>query len=385
MAKVAALIVAAGRGHRFGSELPKQYCVFGGKPILRYAQETFTQNPKVDFVLTVINPRDRKLYDLAADGLELLPVAFGGATRQESVCNGLKTLKTYEPDYVLIHDGARPFLSHDLISSVIDKLKSFPGVVPGVPVSDTLKRVENGRVECTVDRTSLWRVQTPQGFWFSKILDAHMRATHMGQTDDAAVAEMAGLDIAMVSGTEENIKITQSNDLKMHDVALETMFEYRVGQGFDVHKFKDGDHIQLCGIRIEHEYALAGHSDADVGLHALTDALLGAIGAGDIGKHFPPSDPQWAGAESSIFVSHAVELIEAMDGHIVNVDITLICETPKITQYRSVMCAAVGSLLGLENNRVGIKATTTEMLGFTGRKEGIAAQAVATVRLPVGK
>ncbi len=383
--KVAALIVAAGRGHRFGSEVPKQYCAFGGKTVLRYVQETFSQNPKVDLVMTVINSRDRELYDLAAEGLELLPVAFGGGTRQESVFNGLNALKMYGPDYVLIHDGARPFLSHDLISSVIDKLKSFPGVVPGIPVSDTLKRVENGRVDRTIDRTSLWRVQTPQGFWFSKILDAHMRTAHISLTDDAAVAERAGLDIAMVNGTEENIKITQSNDLKMHDLGSGTIFEYRVGQGFDVHKFKDGDHIQLCGIRIEHEYALEGHSDADVGLHALTDALLGAVSAGDIGKHFPPSDPKWAGAESSIFVSHAVKLIEAMDGQIVNVDITLICETPKITQYRSGMCANVGSLLGLENNRVSIKATTTEMLGFTGRKEGIAAQAVATVRLPVGE
>ena len=194
---------------------------------------------------------------------------------EESVCNGLKALKTYGPDYVLIHDGARPFLTHDLISSVIDKLKNFHGVVPGVPVYDTLKRVENGRIDCTVDRASLWRVQTPQGFWFSKILDAHMRLTQMSLTDDAAVAEKAGLNIAMVNGMEENIKITLSNDLKMHNIPLGTMFEYRVGQGFDVHKFEDGDHIQLCGIKIEHDYALAGHSDADVGLHALTDALLG--------------------------------------------------------------------------------------------------------------
>ena len=381
LVKVAALIVAAGRGHRFGGEVPKQYYVFRGEPILRHTQKIFIENALVDSVITVIHAGDRALYNLAADGLELLPAVDGGTTRQASVLNGLEALVFHEPDVVLIHDGCRPFVTDNLVSNVIDQLERYTGVVPGIPVADTLKRVENRRLEATVDRTGLWRVQTPQGFRFSAILEAHRRTAGMNLTDDAAVAECAGLDVVIIDGTEKNIKITMPEDLAMLDHDLGSRMEYRTGQGFDVHRFEAGTHLQLCGISISHNYGLAGHSDADVGLHALTDALLGAAGSNDIGEYFPPSDPQWASAESSIFVSHAVKLIEAMNGQIVNVDITLICETPKIKPHREAMRAAIGEMLGLEINRVSVKATTTEMLGFTGRQEGIAAQAIATICL----
>ncbi len=381
MTKVAALIVAAGRGHRFGGKIPKQYCALHGEPILRHTLSKFIAHPDVNAVVTVIHPDDRALYDEAAAGLGVIEPVSGGASRQESVCNGLKALGHIQPDVVLIHDAARPFFPNELVSEIIAALDLHVGAVPGIPVTDTLKRVRDRCVETTVDRSDLWRVQTPQGFRYPEILAAHKAAAGMDLTDDAAVAEQFALDVVILEGAEGNMKITRAEDLNMNELAGAAHWEYRTGQGFDVHRFEPGDNIQLCGVSIDHDKALAGHSDADVGLHALTDAILGAAAAGDIGEHFPPSDPKWRGADSSIFVDHAAKLITDMHAKIVNVDVTLICEAPKVGPHRFRMQTVVAELLNMEVDRVGIKATTTEKLGFTGRGEGIAAQALATIRV----
>ena len=381
MPKVAALIVAAGRGHRFGGEIPKQYCALYGESVLRHTLSKFVAHPDVNAIVTVIHPDDRALYDEAAAGLGVIEPVSGGASRQESVYNGLEALTNIQPDAVLIHDAARPFFTDALISEIVAALDLHVGAAPGIPVADTLKRVRDGFVETTVDRSDLWRVQTPQGFRYPEILAAHKAAAGMNLTDDAAIAEKAGFDVVMLEGVEGNTKITRAEDLDMIGLARAAQWEYRTGQGFDVHRFEPGDKVQLCGVSIDHDKALAGHSDADVGLHALTDAILGAAAAGDIGEHFPPTDPQWRGANSSIFLRYAAKLITDMDAKIVNVDVTLICEAPKVAPHRAKMRALLADLLNLEVDRVGIKATTTEKLGFTGRREGIAAQALATIRV----
>lgn len=380
-----ALIVAAGRGRRFGAERPKQYAELAGVPVLRHALAAFAGHPEVAGVLAVIHPDDTGLYAAAAEGLDLLAAVPGGDERQQSVALGLDALTPFAPDRVLIHDGARPFASPALISRVIAALEGADGALPVLPVTDTLKRVEHGRVAATVDRASLARAQTPQGFRFEAIRAAH--ASHAGQamTDDAALAEAAGLAVAAVDGDPGNVKITTQDDL---DAAARELAglppEYRTGSGFDVHRFGPGDHVTLCGVEIPHDRGLVGHSDADAGLHAITDALLGAIAAGDIGDHFPPSEPQWKGAPSRIFLAHAARLLAERGGKVVNVDLTLICERPKIGPHREAMAASVAEILGIEAARVGIKATTTERLGFTGRGEGLAAQAVVTVALSGG-
>ena len=381
MTKVAALIVAAGRGHRFGGEIPKQYCDLDGEPVLRHSMLKFVEHPDVNAVVTVIHPDDRALYNETAAGLEVITPVLGGASRQESVCNGLHALTSIQPDAVLIHDAARPFFPHALISEIIAALDLHMGAAPGIPVADTLKRVRGRLVETTVNRSDLWRVQTPQGFKYPEILAAHKAAVGMNLTDDAAVAEKAGFDVVMLGGAEGNSKITRAGDLNMIGSARAEQWEYRSGQGFDVHRFQPGDNVRLCGVSIDHHKALAGHSDADVGFHALTDAILGAAAAGDIGEHFPPTDPKWRGADSSIFLGYAAKLISDMDAKIVNVDLTLICEAPKVGPHRSKMRIAVAEFLNLSVDRVGIKATTTEKLGFIGRCEGIAAQALATIRV----
>ncbi len=381
MPKTFALIVAAGRGHRFGGDIPKQYQLFRGVPLLRHALQALDGHPDIAGVVAVIHPDDRALFDAAAAGIEILEPVSGGETRQQSVRNGLEALAKMLPDQVLIHDGARPLVAADLIERVLGALDAHDGAVPAIAVSDTLKRGADRKVESTVDRDGLWRVQTPQGFRFPAIMAAHRAAAGKELTDDSAVAELAGLDVALVEGSEENVKITRAEDLDMATDQTEN-YEYRSGQGFDVHRFGPGDCVRLCGVDIPHDAGLAGHSDADVGLHALTDALLGAVGAGDIGEHFPPSDPQWRGAASSIFVEHAAQTVTGLGGTIVNVDLTLICELPKIGPHRQAMRKTVAELLDISIDRVGIKATTTERLGFTGRGEGIAAQALATVRLP---
>ncbi|HYD68828.1 bifunctional 2-C-methyl-D-erythritol 4-phosphate cytidylyltransferase/2-C-methyl-D-erythritol 2,4-cyclodiphosphate synthase [Azospirillum sp.] len=382
-----ALIVAAGSGQRFGADRPKQYHDLAGRAVLRHTVEAFLRHPRVAAVRVVINPDHRDLYDAAVAGLGLPEPVAGGATRQDSVRNGLEALAAGSPDdapdLVLIHDAARPLIDPDTVSAVIAALDTTPGAIAAVPVTDTLKRGAGGVSAGTVDRAGLWRAQTPQGFRFADILAAHRNAAGQDLTDDAAVAERAGLSVALVPGKEENFKVTTPVDLaRATHLTLAALPDVRTGSGFDVHRFAAGDHVILCGVPVPLDRKLDGHSDADVALHALTDALLGALGAGDIGSHFPPTDPQWKGADSARFLRHAVDLVHARRGMIAHVDVTIICERPKVGPHRAAMVARLAELLGITADRVSVKATTTERLGFTGRQEGIAAQAVATVRLP---
>ena len=383
MANCTAIIVGAGRGHRFGGPLPKQYRDLAGEPVVRHALRVFARHPAVTQVVGVIHPDDRDLFEAAADGLGIAGHTPGGAERQDSVRNGLEfaagLMSGGAPDLVLIHDAARPFASHRLISDVIAALDSAPGAVPALAVADTLKRGVDGRATETVDRTGLYHVQTPQGFRFADILAAHCAAKGKALTDDAAVAEAAGLAVALVPGDDDNFKITTEADLMRAEDML-SGGETRTGFGFDVHQFEPGTAVCLCGVEIPFDRKLKGHSDADVGLHALTDAILGAIGQGDIGQHFPPTDPQWRGAESHIFLAHAGTLVRDRGAVISNVDVTIICEAPKVGPHRDAMARRIAEILDIDLDRVNVKATTTERLGFTGREEGIAAQAVATVR-----
>jgi 2-C-methyl-D-erythritol 4-phosphate cytidylyltransferase/2-C-methyl-D-erythritol 2,4-cyclodiphosphate synthase len=382
MGKVVALVVAAGRGRRFGGDLPKQYLDLAGRPVLRHTLAAFAANPQIDAVRVVIHPDDRQLYDLAAAGLGLLEPVHGGATRQDSVRLGLESLGSLAPDCVLIHDGARPFIDAGTIGRVIAALDTHPGAVPAIAVADTLKRGADGLVATTVDRSQLWRAQTPQGFRYSELVEAHRAVIGEELTDDAAVAERAGLAVALVAGAEDNVKITTLADLDRAKRQFDGPGDIRMGSGYDVHRFAPGTGVWLCGVLVPHESTLEGHSDADVALHALTDAVLGAIAAGDIGRHFPPTDPRWKGAASHQFLAHAGRLVAARGGRITSVDVTIICERPKVGPHRGAMAARMAEILGINQDRVSVKATTTEGLGFTGRREGIAAQAVATVWLP---
>jgi 2-C-methyl-D-erythritol 4-phosphate cytidylyltransferase/2-C-methyl-D-erythritol 2,4-cyclodiphosphate synthase len=394
MKKAIALIVAAGSGLRVGGEIPKQFLHLGGKPLLRYCLETFAAHPRISGICVVINPSYRPFYEAAVAGLDVLPAVDGGATRQESVRLGLESLAAMQPDLVLIHDAARPFLDAATIDRTLDSLAEHSAALVAVPVVDTLKRAEGSFSGQTVDRKDLWRAQTPQGFHFDAILAGHRTVAGNGQdmTDDAAVAEATGQRVVLVQGHEDNFKVTTPADLVRAERMLQDAmsptpehqsFEYRTGNGFDVHRLIAGDGVYLCGIKIPCEWRLEGHSDADVALHALTDAILGAISAKDIGAHFPPSDPQWRGAESWKFLDHANKLVHQRHGKITHCDITIICEKPKVGPHRDAMVARVAEILGIEQDRVSVKATTTEKLGFTGRGEGIATQATATVALPV--
>ena len=380
MGGTVALVVGAGEGRRFGGVTPKQYQMLAGRPLLRRSIMAFLSHPDVSAVRAVINPDHRVLYDQAVAGLDLSEPVAGGAVRQESVANGLESLAAQKPDFVLIHDAARPLVDHALIGRVIAALAAAPGAVPALPVADTLKKGDRGKISGTLDRAGLWRAQTPQGFRFAAILAAHRQAAGSELTDDAAVAERAGLAVAIVAGTEDNIKITTADDLARAG-RLIGQGETRTGLGVDAHQFGPGDHVMLCGVAVPFEFGLVGHSDADVGLHAATDALLGAIGDGDIGSHFPPSDAKWKGAKSEVFLRHAGERVEARGGRIVNLDVTLICEKPRIGPHRRAMVGRIAGILGIAEDRVSVKATTTDRMGFTGRAEGIAAQAVATVAL----
>jgi 2-C-methyl-D-erythritol 4-phosphate cytidylyltransferase/2-C-methyl-D-erythritol 2,4-cyclodiphosphate synthase len=384
MGSIYALVLAAGRGARFGGTLPKQYLPLGGMTVLRHAVSAFAANTRLAGIQVTIRPEDRGEYEAALTGFNLLPPVAGGAERQDSVRLGLEALAPLKPARVLIHDGARPLLDAAMIDRVIDALDRAPAAIPGLPLGDTIKRVADGVITGTLDRTGLWRVQTPQGFHFDAILAAHRAVAGQALTDDAAVAEAAGIAPVIVMGSEANVKVTTADDL----VAAERLIaarqaDIRVGQGFDVHPFGPGDSLMVCGVRIAHSAGVVGHSDADVGLHALTDAVLGAIGAGDIGMHFPPSDPQWKGASSDRFLAHAVEMVRARGGGIAQLDVTIICERPRIGPHRAAMVERVAAIAAIAADRVSVKATTTEKLGFTGRGEGIAAQAVATVRLPL--
>ena len=381
-----ALIVAAGRGSRFGGPLPKQYALLRAEPVLRHTLMALRAAPGIDRMRVVIAPGDEPHYEAAAAGLDLAPPVLGGQSRQQSVLNGLEVLAKTPPELVAIHDAARPFVrSADIMACLAAATApGIDGAVLGVALADTLKRVDGGGVISeTVPRRDLWRAQTPQVFRFGPLLQAHRAAAALGAieatalTDDAAVAERAGLKVVMVASSGDNVKITTAEDLQR----ASTM-ETRTAFGFDVHGFAQGNTVMLGGIAIPHNHALGGHSDADVALHALTDAVLGTIGAGDIGAHFPPSDPQWRGASSDRFLVHAVKLLTERGGRIVHLDLTLICEAPRVGPHREAMIDSIARIAGIGRDRVSVKATTTEGLGFTGRREGIAAQAVATVELP---
>jgi 2-C-methyl-D-erythritol 4-phosphate cytidylyltransferase/2-C-methyl-D-erythritol 2,4-cyclodiphosphate synthase len=393
----AALIVAAGRGSRAGRgagpDVPKQYAPLAGRPVLAHAIGAFAACPGIAAITVVIHPDDRDLYarSVPAGEPRLTPPVPGGVTRQESVRLGLEALAAAAPDRVLIHDAARPLVTPDIVTRVLAALAGHDGAIAAEPLADTLKRDAGvGLIGETLPRTGLWKAQTPQGFRFDAILAAHRRAAADDAapdfTDDAAIAEWAGLGVALVPGSVRNFKITTAEDMAMAAQLLTAgpapAYEPRTGTGFDVHAFTEGDHVWLAGVRIPHDRGLLGHSDADAPLHALTDALLGAIGDGDIGQHFPPSDPAWKGAPSRLFLEDAARRVAARGGRIANVDVTILCEAPRIGPHRDAMRAAIAAALGIDPGRVGVKATTTERLGFTGRKEGIAALASATVLLP---
>jgi 2-C-methyl-D-erythritol 4-phosphate cytidylyltransferase / 2-C-methyl-D-erythritol 2,4-cyclodiphosphate synthase len=384
MTNCIALVVAAGRGTRLGAPLPKQYLPVGGEMLLRRTLRALESSPLIGKIAVVIHPNDRALYDEAAAGLDCLPPIAGGAERQDSVRNGLEALAGEAPRYVLIHDGARPFIDNATIERVVAALGAHAGAIAAIPLRDTVKRADGDRIVATLDRSQLWRAQTPQGFRFEDILKAHRMTAGAALSDDAAVLEQAGGAVALVPGSEDNFKVTTMEDIARAETKLAARLgDIRAGQGFDVHAFGPGDHVWLCGLKLPHDQALIGHSDADVGLHALTDALLGALGAGDIGMHFPPSDPRWRGAPSEKFLRHAADLVAEASGAISHVDVTIICERPKVGPHREAMRARIAEILGLAVARVSVKATTTEKLGFTGRGEGIAAQAIAIIRLPL--
>lgn len=383
MVKVAVLVVAAGRGRRFGGDIPKQYLGLDGRPVLRHSLAKFAAHSRINWVRAVIHPDDLELYGPCADAIGILEPVYGGETRQESVRLGLESLEALAPDLVLIHDGARPKVDSGTISRVIAALEHHTGVIPGVPVADTLKRAQGGRIEATVDRANLWRAQTPQGFRYPEIMAAHRAVIGRELTDDAAVLEAQGHDVFITEGSEDNLKITTTTDLMRVSSASQGPGDFRMGGGYDVHAFTEGDGVWLNGVYVPHSHGLLGHSDADVAMHALTDALLGAIAAGDIGHHFPPSDNRWKGAPSHLFLAHAAKLIQGLGGRIVNVDITIICERPKIGPHRPAMQTKLAEILGIDEGRISVKATTTEGLGFTGRQEGIAAQATAMVWVPI--
>jgi 2-C-methyl-D-erythritol 4-phosphate cytidylyltransferase/2-C-methyl-D-erythritol 2,4-cyclodiphosphate synthase len=384
--RIAALIVAAGRGTRSGRQIPKQYVAIGGEPVLRRTIRAFLASPLVDLVQVVIHPQDRAHYDAAVKGLAgLAPPVDGDISRQLSVLRGLEALQAEAPSIVLIHDGARPFISGGLIGRIIAEAGPDRGVVPALAITDTLRRAEDGKLAETVSRERLHAMQTPQCFPYPAILDAHREALAAQRTDlgdDAAVFMLAGKTVTHVAGERDNIKLTEPDDFAYAETMMSAASETRTGQGFDVHAFEAGDAITLCGIEIPFDRRLKGHSDADVGLHALTDAIFGAMADGDIGSHFPPSDPQWKDRSSDHFLQFAMSRLEVRGGRLVSLDLTLVCEMPKIGPRRDAMRARVSEICGIDADRVSIKATTSERLGFTGRGEGIAALAVATIELP---
>lgn len=388
--RIAVVLVAAGRGERAGSaEGPKQYRPIGGRAVIARTLDIFLDHPEIAAISIAIHPGDAALF---AEAVGQLPdhvfTVPGGTTRQASTLLALRRLEALDPEIVLIHDAVRPFVSPELVAGVIEKAKNGVGALPALAISDTLKRAgPDGRITGTVERAGLFAAQTPQGFPFRAILDAHERAAENSRndfTDDAAIAEWAGMPVEIVTGSPDNVKLTWARDIAMADEKLSRAAfpDVRTGNGYDVHAFGPGDHVTLCGIAVPYEKTLSGHSDADVGLHALTDALLATCGAGDIGTHFPPSDPQWKGAASRLFVEHAVGIVRDKGGRIANADVTLICEAPKIGPHRERMVEALAAMLGIAPERISVKATTNEKLGFIGRSEGIAAIATASVIYP---
>jgi 2-C-methyl-D-erythritol 4-phosphate cytidylyltransferase/2-C-methyl-D-erythritol 2,4-cyclodiphosphate synthase len=389
---IAVIIVAAGAGTRasaVGDNTPKQYRPVGGVPVLARTIAAFLAAPSVRWVLPVIHPDHAERYSrLGLIDERLLPPVDGGVQRQASVLAGLQALTPHGPDLVLIQDAARPFVDAEIIAGVVAALDGHEGALPVVPVTDTIKRSEDGRtVSATEDRRTLFAAQTPQGFRFPAILAAHTKAAGLSRdfTDDAEVAEWAGMSVALTPGSVRNIKITHPEDFARAERMLGgTAMETRVGTGFDVHPFEPGDTVWLGGVAIPHTAKLKGHSDADAALHALCDAIYGALGAGDIGSYFPPSDPQWRGAASSIFLKHAAGLVAGRGGRIVNLDLTIVCEAPRIGPHVEAMKQAIAAVCGVAASRVAIKATTSERLGFTGREEGLVAMATASIEVPRG-
>ncbi|WP_158921863.1 bifunctional 2-C-methyl-D-erythritol 4-phosphate cytidylyltransferase/2-C-methyl-D-erythritol 2,4-cyclodiphosphate synthase [Acidisphaera sp. S103] len=375
--RIAAILVAAGSGTRFGAETPKQFLTIANKPVIRHAADALAAH------VTLLQPvGDPTSIDPILHGITgCLPAAPGGATRQDSVRAGLEALAPHAPDVVLVHDAARPFIPDGTIPALLAALKESPGAIPAAPVADTLKRVVRGVITETVPRSGLFRAQTPQAFRFAILLAAH-RAGLTGATDDASLLEAAGETVEVVPGSDDNIKLTYPDDLIRLERIMGALLTPRVGTGFDVHVLEAGRPLFLCGIQVPHDKGLAGHSDADVGIHALCDAIYGALAEGDIGRHFPPSEATWKDADSARFLTHAAERIAIRGGRLVNADVTLICERPKITPHAPAMIQRLASLLGVDPARISVKATTTERLGFTGRGEGIAAQAVVSILVP---
>ena len=384
---VAAVVVAAGRGTRAGGEFPKQYRPLAGEPAIRSSLSLLSWHGEVSAVQAVIHANDMPFYEAAAKGLKLMPPVFGGATRQASVRAGLEALSGYGPDVVLVHDAARPFCSANLVSRAIAACGETGAAIPGLEVTDTIKSVDaGGRVTGTLNRAELRSVQTPQAFAFPALLDAHRKAAAAGRsdfTDDAALAEWAGLKVVAFAGEPGNTKLTTEDDFVRAEARrIASLADLRTGSGFDVHAFGDGDHIMLGGLRIPHSRGVIGHSDADVALHAIVDAILGALADGDIGMHFPPSDPRWRGASSDQFLKFALDRVAKRGGKVAHIDVTIVCETPKVGPHRDAMRKRIAEIADIAVERVAVKATTSEKLGFTGRGEGIAAMATATVRLP---
>lgn len=386
--RVAAIIVAAGRGERAGGGLPKQFRPLGGEPVLRRSLRLFAAHSGIDAVQPVIEPTfDAEYRAASADMEKLLTPVAGGVTRQRSVRAGLEALELAVPEVVLVHDAARPFASPALLDRALKAVASTGAAIPALPLADTVKRVDGlGRVVETLDRAALCVVQTPQAFSFNSLLAAHRRAADAGRedfSDDAALAEWAGLTVTTFAGETGNLKLTSEEDfLRAELLDASSLADIRTGTGFDVHAFGPGDHVTLGGVKIPHGQSLSGHSDADVLLHAITDAILGAIAEGDIGRHFPPSDLRWRGVSSDRFLIHAVDLVSARGGKIAHLDTTILCETPRIGPYADAMRVRIAEICRIDASRVSVKATTTERLGFLGRGEGIAAMATATLRLP---
>jgi 2-C-methyl-D-erythritol 4-phosphate cytidylyltransferase/2-C-methyl-D-erythritol 2,4-cyclodiphosphate synthase len=380
-----ALIVSAGRGHRFGGEIPKQYLKLGGRTLLARSIEILQSHQRIGQIRTVIHPDDLKLYTESTLGINVLAPVNGGAERQDSVRLGLESFQYLKPKNILIHDAVRPFTDLGIIDRLLTALdQGEAGVIPAILVTDTLKRSTNRVITDTVDRTDLWRSQTPQAFDYVTILEAHKAAIKQAHTDDSAIAEANGHKISIIEGSENNFKITTMEDLARGEQFLAQSQKQnitRVGTGFDVHRFITGRSVILCGIEIPFEKSLEGHSDADVAMHAITDALLGAVGAGDIGLLFPPTEPQWKDVSSDVFLRRAGKEVSDRGGRIENIDLTIICEEPKIGQYRDQMRKYISNILCISIDQVSIKGTTTEQLGFTGRREGIAAQAATAVTI----
>ncbi len=379
---VAALIVAAGRGSRAGEGLPKQYRQIGGEAVLGRTIRVLLSCDRIDLVRCVIHPDDEALYQAAApEDPRLGAPVHGGGERAVSVKMGLEALTSDAPTIVLIHDAARPFVSAKAIADVIGALDDHDGALAAVPVVDALRRSEGGLCADPIDRADVWRAQTPQGFHFHKILAAHRANTDPKAPDDAELARRAGLRVKLIESSAENFKITMPDDFSRAERQLTAAREMRVGQGYDVHALVPGDNVTLCGVEIPFEMTLSGHSDADVSMHALTDAIFGALAEGDIGQWFPPSEAEWKGADSAIFLEKAMERVRARGGVLINADVTIVCERPKIGPHADAMRNRLAEIMEVDVSRISVKATTSERLGFTGRQEGIAANAIVSLTL----